>query len=181
MNLLIKTLRLTLRPWEDHDRDTFAALHADPDVMQDLRTTLSRAESDAKFDRYRQAYLTDGYCRWAAEAASGEVLGYAGLMQAPADHPLGPHADIAWRFSRDAWGAGYATEAASGALQDGFERVGLSQVYAYTDANNMKAQAVMRRLGLHPEPTLDFTIGTQGRQLVWSAHPHGVRIARRGG
>ncbi|MEM9231003.1 MAG: GNAT family N-acetyltransferase [Pseudomonadota bacterium] len=174
-------MRLTLRPWQACDRDIFAALHGDPEVTADLNETLTRRQSDAKFDRYRASYTDFGFCRWAVERNSGGFIGYAGLMRSADDHPLGAHVNIAWRLAREAWGAGYATEAASAALQDGFTRLRLNEVLAYTDANNMKSQAVMRRLGLHPEPELDFKIARNGvswRGLVWSARPEGGRRAR---
>ena len=43
---IIKTYRLILRPWEERDLEPFAALNADPRVMEHFPSVLSRTESD---------------------------------------------------------------------------------------------------------------------------------------
>ena len=62
--MIITTARLTLRDWREEDRNPFAAMNADPEVMADLGRTLNRAESDAKFDHYVAAFHERGYSRW---------------------------------------------------------------------------------------------------------------------
>ncbi|MGF6228679.1 RimJ/RimL family protein N-acetyltransferase [Inquilinus ginsengisoli] len=172
--MILTTPRLRLRPWCDEDRDAFAALAADPEVMRDLGGPLDRAGSDAKLDRYRAAFDRHGFCRWAVESAAGEFLGYAGLMPLGPDHPLGPGAEIGWRLMRHAWGRGYATEAAAAALRDGFGRLGLAEILAYIAPDNLRSQAVMARLGLQRDPSRDFTAtydGVAWHGLVWVARP----------
>lgn len=169
----IETERLRLRVWEGTDRDHFAALNVDPVVMGDLGGPLSRDDSDAKLDRYLNAWGSNGYGRWLVETISGTFLGYCGVMPVREDHPIGIHDEIGWRLLRKAWGHGYATEAARAALIDIFERVKLTEVLAYTDAQNIRSQAVMRRLELRRDAARDFAIhhdrlGTW-RGLVWTA------------
>src|SRR5437867_3064918 len=144
----METPRLRLRCWKEADRDAFAALHADPDVMADYGGPLGRAASDAKLDRYSAAFDRYGFCRWAVEGRGGDFLGYAGIMPLDEGHPLGCRFDIGWRLIRSAWGRGYATEAARAALHDGFARAGLREVVACTAPDNLRSQAVMDRLGL---------------------------------
>ena len=175
MESVIETSRLRLRCWRNADRDAFAALHADAEVMRDLGGPIDRVESDAKLDRYRAALRRLGICRWAVESHTGEVLGYAGLMPSPADHPLGPHVEIGWRLTRHAWGRGFAAEAARAALADGFRQHGLTEVLAYTAPDNIRSQAVMSRVGLRRDPSRDFTafyddVGAW-RGLVWAKQP----------
>lgn len=169
----IKTLRLNLRRFAQHDADAFAKMNADPDVMADLGGPLDRPASDAKLERYISAFSEFGYGRWVIENVDSVFLGYAGIMHRPGDHPLGAHDEIGWRLRRDAWGFGYATEAAHAALQDGFERSGLTRVFSYTAADNDRSKAVMRRLGLRREPSLDFSAeydpGGIWNGLVWIA------------
>ncbi len=123
--MIIDTPRTRLRPWREADREVFAALHADPEVMSDLGGPISRAASDAKLANYVAAFCRHGFSRFAIETRAGNFLGYAGIMPSQGDHPLGRHFQIGWRLVRNAWGKGYATEAGRAALDDAFSRVGL--------------------------------------------------------
>lgn len=171
---MILSDRLRLRGWRDSDRDVFAALNADPEVSRDLGGPLQRAESDAKLDRYRAAFEQLGFGRWLVEDLNGQFLGYAGVTPSRSGHPLGRHFDIGWRLVRPAWGCGYATEAATAALRDAFERVHLKQVLAYTSVDNVRSQAVMARLKMQRAAALDYSepVGNgTWRGLVWIARP----------
>lgn len=171
--MIIDTPRLRLRIWRDADREAFAAVNADADVMHDLGGPISRAESDAKLTRYATAFERHGLGRWVIESRDGDFLGYAGVMPAHEDHPLGPHFEVGWRLARWAWGRGYATEAARAALHDAFDRARLTEVLSYTAPDNLPSQRVMERLRLQRDPSRDFTahyanVGTwQG--MVWVA------------
>jgi len=93
------------------------------------------------------------------------------------------HDEIGWRLIRKAWGNGYATEAARAALIDVFRRVKLLEVLAYTAPDNLRSQAVMKRLQLKRDASRDFIIcsnrvGTwQG--LVWRAQSDFLASAGR--
>jgi len=72
--------RLVLRQWRDADRQPFAALNADPLVMEHLLGELTRAQSDAMVDRCIEQIDRDGYGLWAVEVrTSGEFIGFVGL------------------------------------------------------------------------------------------------------
>ncbi len=173
--MVIDTPRTRLRCWQEADRETFAAMHAHPEVMLDQGGPISRTASDAKLDRYVAAFNRYGLCRWAIEGRGGSFLGYAGVMPRSEGHALGPHFDIGWRLVRDAWGHGYATEAAQAALHDAFVRVGLAEIVAYTARDNLRSQAVIDRLRMQRDPSRDFTADYNGmrawRGLVWVARP----------
>lgn len=140
--------------------------------MADLGGPIDRAESDAKLDRYRAAYVEHGISRWAVDQA-GAFIGYAGVVpRLSSDHPLGPHHEIGWRFMRAAWGRGYATESAEAALKHAFDDMGLREILSYTSATNTRSQAVMARLNLRRDVSRDFTADYgkgEWRGLVWVA------------
>lgn len=169
---MIQTSRLILRQWRDDDYPAFARMHSDAEVMADLGGPIDRTESDAKLDRYRTAHVEHGLSRWAVEHA-GAFIGYAGVMRRPSrDHPLGPHHEIGWRFTRSAWGRGYATESAAAALKHAFDEMGLREILSYTSATNTRSQAVMARLNLRRDASLDFVADYgkgEWRGLVWVA------------
>ena len=54
------TNRLLLRRWRDRDREPFAALNADPVVMEHYPALLTRAEYDAAVARID---WPEGFCR----------------------------------------------------------------------------------------------------------------------
>jgi len=167
---MIETSRLRLRAWRESDRDEFAEMHADPEVMVDAPRPLTREKSGRKFDRYVAAFQRDGFCQWAVETLDGDFVGYAGVTRIASDHPLGAHIGAGWRLVRRAWGYGYATEATCAAYEDAFQRAGLPEVLAYTSPDNARSQAVMARLQMTRKPDLDFVAdGWTG--LVWSASP----------
>jgi RimJ/RimL family protein N-acetyltransferase len=163
---MIETARLALRPFRTEDRDAFVAMHADPEIAASLGGLLGALEAAEKLERYAASMAHNGFGRWAIER-SGEFIGYCGVVAAAADHPLGSHHEIGWCLARGAWGHGYATEAARAALVDVFDRVGVTEVLAYTTPDNLRSQAVIARLPFCRDAARDFT----GRRpaLVWSA------------
>ncbi len=155
--LILTTARLRLRPFTDADRGAFAAMMADPEVGYWLGATLGQEAADAWVDRAVAHLAAHGFGFLAMERlADGAFLGAAGLVTFRDDHPLAPGVEIGWRLARAAWGAGYATEAARALLADGFERLPVTEIIAYTAWSNVRSQAVMTRLGFSPQPERDF-------------------------
>lgn len=66
--------------------------------------------------------------------------------------------EIGWHFHPDAWGHGYATEAAVGMLNHA-ARLGLERIIAVTDVGNTPSQAVCRRLGMEHRGTTEKYYG----------------------
>jgi len=154
-------------------------MHADPDVMADLEGTIDQKASRMKFERYRNAEHEHKISRWAVETKQGEFIGYTGVMaRMDAEHPLGEHFEIGWRFVRKSWGNGFATESAKQALEHAINDMSFKEVIAYTSADNLRSQAVMKRLGLRRTASRDFVLpqssGKEWRGLVWSAVPENL-------
>lgn len=153
----ILTDRLALRGWRYFDRRPFAALNADPEVMEHFVAPLTEDESDAMVDRIRARFAELGYGLWAVELrATGEFIGFTGLALQTFPAPFTPAVEIGWRFARSAWGHGYATEAARAAMADGWDRVGLDEIVSMTTVGNLRSRAVMERLGMTRDPADDF-------------------------
>jgi RimJ/RimL family protein N-acetyltransferase len=141
--------------------------------MADLGGPLGREASDAKLTRYMTALADHGFSRWAMEDASGAFLGYVGMLPIAEDHPLGPGVEIGWRFRREAWGRGFATEGARAALAHGFDAFGFDEILAFTAPDNLRSQAAMTRLGLARDESRDFVGAGGWRGWVWSARRRG--------
>ena len=152
-----RTERLVLRRWREEDRAPFAAMNADPEVMEHFRSPLTREESDALVGRIEAAFERHGYGLWALEVAeTGEFVGFAGLAVPSFAAHFTPAVEVGWRLARAAWGRGYATEAARSALACGFDEAGLPEVVSFTTTTNVRSQAVMARLGMAHDPADDF-------------------------
>jgi ribosomal-protein-alanine N-acetyltransferase len=153
----LRTDRLLLRRWTEADREPFAALNADPEVMEHFPAPLTRPESDAMIERVEARFAESGFGWWALEvAATGEFIGFTGLSVPRFQAHFTPAVEIGWRLARSAWGRGYATEAALRALGHAFEEARLDEVVSFTSAPNVRSQAVMRRIGMTRDPSDDF-------------------------
>lgn len=144
--MFLKTDRLILRTWKDEDREPFAAMNADPEVMQYLFNKLDRKESDELIDRFRNDYARQGYGMMSVERMEkGEFLGFTGIGH----HRWFPdEVEIGWRLARFAWGRGYATEAAKACVDYAFKVLALDHLIAITLPENVRSQAVMKRIGM---------------------------------
>jgi RimJ/RimL family protein N-acetyltransferase len=153
----LSTERLLLRQWRPGDREPFAAMNADPLVMEHFPAPLTRAESDALVDRIEARLEADGFGLWAAERRSdGAFLGFIGLARHDFPAHFAPCVEVGWRLAVDAWGHGYATEGAQAALAHGFETIGLDEIVSFTVPANVRSIRVMERLGMTRDPTDDF-------------------------
>ncbi|WP_309604410.1 GNAT family N-acetyltransferase [Phenylobacterium sp.] len=154
---MIETERLILRPPEDRDRMALAAMNGDRRVGDWLGSTLTSEQNDAMIDRVLAHITEHGFGFWTVERkADGVIVGMAGLLAMSADMPPGPAVEVGWRLSPANWGHGYASEAAQGAVDWAFAELKPPEVVAITALTNLRSQAVMRRIGMTPEPWRDF-------------------------
>ncbi len=105
----IRTARLLLRGWRDDDREPFAAMNADPEVMRFFPAPLTREQSDALVVRIEAHVEEHGFGLWALEA-DGHFAGFTGIQWTVLDGP-DSELEVGWRLARWAWGHGWATEA----------------------------------------------------------------------
>jgi ribosomal-protein-alanine N-acetyltransferase len=151
------TDRLMLRRWRPEDRAPFAAMNADPVVMEHFPAPLHRAASDALVDRIERSFDEHGYGLWALERrADGAFLGFTGLLDVGFDARFAPALEVGWRLAADAWGQGYATEAGRASLTHAFDVVGVDEVVSFTATVNVPSQRVMQRLAMTHDPADDF-------------------------
>ena len=157
----METERLILREWREEDRDPFFALNSDPAVMEFLPAG-TRADSDAAVERMIATQAEHGHCFWAVERkADGAFLGFCGLkvVNLPGT-PVDGETEIGWRLREDAWGRGYAKEAAVAALAWGWANLDRDRILAFTVRANEPSRRLMQRLAMTRRADLDF------------AHPH---------
>ncbi|MFB9676390.1 GNAT family N-acetyltransferase [Streptosporangium vulgare] len=153
----METERLIMRRWRDDDREPFAALNADPEVMEHFPAPLTRPQSDTMVDKIERSFDEQGYGLWALEVReTGRFIGFTGLMWQRFEAPFTPALEVGWRLARHAWGHGYAIEAARRAVAEGFAVAGVDEIVSMTTVGNRRSRAVMERLGMTRDPADDF-------------------------
>jgi RimJ/RimL family protein N-acetyltransferase len=153
----IHTERLVLRRWSIGDRAELAALNADPKVMEHFPRILSAEESQQMLQRIELHFEEFGFGLWAVNTIwVPRLIGFCGLAVPTFRTHFTPAVEIGWRFAREEWGNGYATEAGMAAVDFGFERAGLDEILSWTIPANQRSRGVMTRLGMQRAPELDF-------------------------
>jgi RimJ/RimL family protein N-acetyltransferase len=148
-----ETERLVVRGWHLADVDAFFDLYRRWEVARWLGST-PRAletldEAEARVTRWAELNRSaEDEGRWAVERREdGRVVGTVLLVRLPDGDG---EVEVGWHLHPDAWGHGYATEAARGALDWGFRR-GLEEALAVVRPGNTASAAVCRRLGMEPQ------------------------------
>jgi ribosomal-protein-alanine N-acetyltransferase len=153
----LRTQRLLLRRWKGEDRAPYAAMNADPVVMEHFPAPLTRAQSDASVDRFERVWDERGLGLWAARRLdSGGFVGHVGLSPAEFDADFTPAVEVGWRLVAAEWGRGFATEGARAALASGFDQHGLAEIVSFTAESNERSWRVMERLGMRRDTDGDF-------------------------
>jgi RimJ/RimL family protein N-acetyltransferase len=153
----IETQRLILRGWRESDATPFHAMCNDAEVMRYLGPPLSREDAEAAATRQNGFIASHGYCFWAVERKTdGAFLGFCGLKPGPQDTPLADQVEIGWRLARNAWGQGYAREAAEASIVWGWSNSDAPDIAAMTNIGNVRSWGLMERLGMARDHASDF-------------------------
>ena len=158
----IETPRLILRDWRDEDWEQFFQLTNAPAVMRWLGGVADEQAMKAARDRLEGYRREHGHTFWLVERKAdgghlaGERIGFCGIKRANQQGaPIGDF-EIGWRLREDAWGRGYALEAAQAAMASGFEQFGAPHMIALTVDGNRASWGLMLRLGMERRTDLDF-------------------------
>jgi ribosomal-protein-alanine N-acetyltransferase len=157
----LRTERLLLREWRDADRERWAALNADPEVMRYLGAPLNREQADGWLERNMEYWDEHDHGLWAVDVVDDPdgppgFIGFIGLLAPSFDAHFTPCVEVGWRLARSAWGRGYAPEGARAAIAYGFDVVALDEIVSMTTVDNQKSRRVMEKLGMTRDPADDF-------------------------
>jgi RimJ/RimL family protein N-acetyltransferase len=159
--------RVLLRGWRPDDLVPFAALNADPCVMEHYPAQLTRAQSDSFVrERIVPQFAERGFGLWAVEVPGvAPFIGYVGLLEPTFEAHFTPCVEIGWRLAFPYWDRGYATEAARAALAFGFTEAGLDEIVSFTVPANRRSIGVMERLGMRYDGEFDHPRFPPGHTL----------------
>ena len=171
MSFAHPTPRLLMRSWRDGDLELWDRHLNVPEVAATVGGLQSREEIAAGLARMAACEAENGFCFWALERREdGAFLGFCGIKRFTAEGippELEGAPEIGWRLRPDAWGEGYAREAATATLDLAFGRFSLGEVYAITMPHNDRSWGLMRRLGMKARADLDFVMPVHGRHVTY--------------
>jgi RimJ/RimL family protein N-acetyltransferase len=152
---IVDTPRLRLRAFRLADLDAYAAMCADAEVMRYIGNggAVGREVAWRHLAMFLGAWALTGHGMWAIERRSdGALIGRAGFLD-----PEGwPGCELAWLLARDAWGQGFAFEAAQAALAFGRREQGLGEVISLIRPDNARSIALAERLGARSAGPIEF-------------------------
>ncbi|HLI51682.1 MAG TPA: GNAT family N-acetyltransferase [Thermomicrobiaceae bacterium] len=149
----VETPRLLLRPMSLDDAEDMFAYASDPQVVRFTSWNVHQSIDDTRafLQHTVDAYRDDRAAGWAVEhKADRRMIGTCGFIwwnQADAKAELG------YALSRDYWGQGYATEAASASIDFGFQVMRLHRIQAGCVAANTGSVRVLEKIGMTLEGT----------------------------
>lgn len=158
--ILFQTDRLILRRWRLEDEALWLEHINTPQVKQYLGGTQPPERIAERFAKMIRAWDEDGFSFLALERRDdGTFLGTCGLAwigeEAPPDELRGA-IQIGWQLRADAWGQGYASEAARALLNHALVTLGTDCLYAQTSERNRASWRVMQKLGMRRRAELDY-------------------------
>jgi RimJ/RimL family protein N-acetyltransferase len=161
--VVAETERLRLRTWRADDWPEFFRVTNTLAVMRWLGGVLDCEGTAKQRARVEACHAANGFCFWVLERKGAKeehgdvLLGFCGLKRADAPGSTVEGAfEVGWRLREDAWGQGYAKEAATAALDLAFNRYGAREVVALTVAGNAASWGLMERLGMERREALDY-------------------------
>lgn len=155
-----ETERLILRDWREEDWAPFWGGTNTPAVMEWLGGVLDEEGMTGARARLESYHDQHGHTFWPVIRKEDQVvLGFCGLKRTTDKNgPFGAM-EVGWRLAEEAWGKGYAKEAAIASLDLAFDKFGADEVVALTVQSNQASWGLMLRLGMTHRPDLDFEEG----------------------
>ncbi len=149
---ILETPRLRMRPFRHEDFDDLYRLYSDPLVMRYITNGRPKTVEETRegLDRMIGHFRDFGYAMFALfHRSDGRFLGRCGLQ------PLRdtPWVELGYTLLWDAWGQGFATEAAKECVRFGFEVHKLPQLVAIVMSENSASRHVIEKCGLTYEKT----------------------------
>ena len=147
MNVVIETERLLLRTFTENDATLIYELNDDPDVTRythDPVKDIDHAKEILEKTIIPQ-YALYNHGRWAVHLKPTlEFLGWCGLKYRAELNEV----DLGYRFKKDFWGKGYATEAAYASIKYGFNKLNLHRIVGRSEIDNVGSLKVLENCGM---------------------------------
>ena len=148
----VETARLKLVPLSAQWDDDLLRLFQDPEVADWLFLTgpPTREQLAARTAVHERLWKERGFGLFAVlEKATGKFVARVGAMETLGNGRF----EIAWSTTRDAWGKGYASEAAEASIRHVFAHSGLDELDCYLRPDNTASRRVAEKVGFRYRDT----------------------------
>ncbi len=154
--IIAKTKRLVLRPFCENDANTLAEILADPDVMKfSLSGPYSLEQTQKSLTHIISSYESGGMGLWAVmHKTDDNLIGSCGFYVQEIDGQR--EIELSYRFAKEYWGKGLATEAAKATCQYAFGRLGLKRLISIIEAENAASIRIAEKCGMVHEKDAVF-------------------------
>ena len=148
MKSILETNRLILRKFTANDLDNLYRLDSSLDVMKYIGKLRTREEVERSIERVRKYYIKNpGLGLWITiEKVSEKFIGWSGIQ-----HIDETEIEVGYRYLKEFWGKGYATDAAKYLIDYGFNKMNLDKIVGVTHPDNLASQRVLEKVGLKYE------------------------------
>jgi RimJ/RimL family protein N-acetyltransferase len=167
MGFQLHTERLRIRPLSHDDLDRLIEMYGDEQFNRLIHneTAPGLLELAHYVEWHNECQEEQGYAMWGVEEKeSGLLVGDCGFF------PLewqGPEVELAYHMHPDAWGRGYATEAAGACLAYGLREID-KPIVAVVHPDNRPSRRVLEKIGMEVKRE-GIVYGT--RMVVYGAQP----------
>ncbi len=163
---VLSTQRLGLRIWEEEDTLPFIEMNKDPEVMKYFPSIMTDEGSRVMIERMSRFMNEHNYGLFAVEEKSTNTfIGFTGFAIPSFTSFFTPCIEVGWRYKKEAWGKGFATEAARPCLQFGFEQLKMEKIVSFTSALNINSEKVMKRAGMQFVANFDHPLIAKNNPL----------------
>jgi ribosomal-protein-alanine N-acetyltransferase len=161
----LNTARLTLRPFNEGDRENIFTLYGDPEVMTIRKIgPQTRDQCDVQLQMILEHWSRLGFGLWAVmNRETGAFMGECGLREL---HPKSEEIELSYGLTPEFWGKGFASEMAPAALSHGFSCLGLGVIYGLAKRHNHASLHILRKLGFRHQSELGDGENTVVRSIL---------------
>jgi [ribosomal protein S5]-alanine N-acetyltransferase len=150
MTILIESERLIIKAPSESDFENFYAQQSDADVMKYIGRGVRSSEEVRKglaksISHYEKHGFTFGPV---FEKASGRCVGQAGLIYLAYDDTQ-DDIEVGYRFIKECWGKGYATEISRALVTWAFAHLAIKKCVGIIQPQNEGSRHVLEKIGMH--------------------------------
>jgi len=148
--IMMETERLFLRQFKEDDIFSLHPIFSDSETMKYYPAPFSLEQTQNWIKKNQNRYDEDGFGLWGiCLKETKELIGDCGLIKQKVDGRV--EVEIGYHVNKEYWARGFASEAAKGCRDYGFDQLGLLKLISIIDPNNKPSIRVAEKIGFRKE------------------------------